>query len=79
MVVTGSCDDTHVVVLLEVLEILVLVLSQRLSDIGILNHVQNGLRLLLQPLVRQECFLSLFVELYTTKTRSAVSFSLCGP
>lgn len=43
---------THVVVLLEVLKILVLVLSQGLSDIGVLNHAQNRLGFLLQPLVR---------------------------
>lgn len=54
---------THVVVLLEVLEILVFVLSQSLGDIGVLNHVQDSLGFLLQPLVRQECLFPLFVEL----------------
>ena len=39
--------DTHVVVFLEVLEVLVLVLSQGLGDIGVLNHIQNGLGFLL--------------------------------
>ena len=63
--------NTHVVVLLEVLEILILVLPQGLSDIWVLNHVQNCLSVLLQPLVRQESFLSLLVELYTTSIRSA--------
>jgi len=37
--VTFLCEGTHVVVISEVLEILVLVLSQSLSDIGVLNHV----------------------------------------
>ena len=46
--VTFFCEErTHVVVLLEVLEILILVLSQSLSDIGVLNHIQNCLSLLL--------------------------------
>ena len=65
--VTFFCEErTHVVVLLEVLEILVLVLSQGLGDIWILNHVQNRLSFLLQPLVCQEGLLSLLVELCTT-------------
>jgi len=45
--VTFLCEGTHVVVLFEVVEILVLVLSQGLSDIGVLNHVQNRLSFLL--------------------------------
>ena len=49
---TFLCEGTHVVVLLEVVEILVLVLSQSLSNIGVFNHVQNRLSFLLQPLVR---------------------------
>ena len=62
------CEGTHVVVLLEVVEILVLILSQSLSNIGVLNHVQNRLSFLLQSLVRQECLLSLLVELYATES-----------
>ena len=74
--VTFFCEErTHVVVLLEVLEILILVLSQSLSDIGVLNHIQNCLSLLLQPLVRQECLLSLLVEFYMTKSWSASPLS----
>ena len=74
--VTFFCEErTHVVVLLEVLEILILVLSQSLSDIGVLNHIQNCLSLLLQPLVRQECLLSLLVEFYMINSWSASSRS----
>lgn len=74
--VTFFCEErTHVVVLLEVLEILILVLSQSLSDIGVLNHIQNRLSLLLQPLVRQECLLSLLVEFYMINSWSASSRS----
>ena len=58
---------THVVVVLEVLQILIFVLSQGLSDIGVLNHVQNRLSLLLQPLVCQKRLFSLLVEVYPTK------------
>jgi hypothetical protein len=59
---------THVVVVLEVLQILIFVLSQSLSHIGVLNHVQNRLSLLLQSLVCQKRLFSLLVEIYATKS-----------
>lgn len=68
MGVTFICvKETHVIVLFQVLEILIFVLSQGLSNVRVLNNIQNRLSLLLQPIVCQESFLSLLVELYPTK------------
>ncbi len=38
--------------LLQVLQVLIFVLPQCLSDIGVLDHVQHGLSFQLQPFVR---------------------------
>ena len=45
------------------MQILDLILSQSLSDVGVLNYIQDRLGFLLQSLVRQERLLSLLAEL----------------
>jgi hypothetical protein len=55
-------SETHVVVLLEILEILIFVLSERLCDIRVLDHIEHGLCLLLEPLVRRHRACPLLVK-----------------
>jgi len=42
---------TNLIMILQVLQILDLILPQCLSDVRILDDIQHGLRLLLQPLL----------------------------
>lgn len=63
MTILSCVKKTHVVILLEIMQILDLILSQSLSDVGVLNYIQDRLGFLLQSLVRQERLLSLLAEL----------------
>jgi len=54
---------TYAVIVLEVLQVLELVLTQCLRNIGVLNHIEHGLCLLLEPLVGRYGVLALLVKL----------------
>ena len=58
---------THAIIILEVLQVLVLILTKRLGDIWVFDHIEDGLRLLLQPLVRRHGLIPLCSEFYPSR------------
>jgi hypothetical protein len=44
-------DETHIVVIFQILQILTFILTQGLGYIGVLDDIQYSLRLLLKPFI----------------------------
>jgi len=53
----------NLIMVLQILQILDLVLPQSLSDVRVLDDIQHGLRLLLQPLLRDNGIFAFGIEI----------------